>query len=559
MREPNNRRVRPIAAASACGAWWAFCEVVWNTAVPAENRVHLIRLAALGWVPLGPVALHALVIASSAMTARMRTLLNLVYGVECVFLLLALATPLLVPDVVRTPWSWAPVPGPLLPVQYAITAGCGAAGLLLFARSRTRERERGPRSLVSAGAILLPLVVGSVTDVILPLLGDHSLPRLATLSLACIGVTHVFSLLRWGDASLVPERLSERVLDNLPDGVASLSMGGHIRTVNERMATLLGTTADALIGSDFSAFLPAGMLSPARELSDEQSELTPVQGTAVPCSLSISIQRDRRGDAWGLLLIAQDLREVTSLRRRLDLSARLAAVGELAAGIAHELNNPIAYVRTNLSVLRELCDENRERTLSQRPLGDPKFADEMCEIVDESIEGIDRAARIVRDVREFSHSGAGERAPAELSELVEQSVRVARLQIAKDVRVELDLGELPPVECDAQRIKQVLLNLLVNAGQAVSAKGLIAVRTWRDGDFALVGVKDNGCGIAAEDQGRIFDPFFTTKPVGVGTGLGLAIAYGILQEHGGSIDVESQPGHGAEFRLRLPLSRESSA
>src|SRR4029434_45962 len=150
------------------------------------------------------------------------------------------------------------------------------------------------------------------------------------------------------------------------------------------------------------------------------------------------------------------------------------AVGELAAGIAHELNNPIAYVRANLSVLSEHIDTLRKAIPAGAPDIEPVLS-EAEKIVQESIEGMDRAAGIVRDVREFSHAGSGDRQIADLRDLVEQSVRVARLQMPRGTAVEIACDGLPSLECEPQRLKQLLLNLLVNAGQAVGDGGHIRI------------------------------------------------------------------------------------
>ena len=256
-----------------------------------------------------------------------------------------------------------------------------------------------------------------------------------------------------------------------------------------------------------------------------------------------------------------------TLRSRLLTSGRMAAVGELAAGIAHELNNPLAYVRANLSVLgdhfraieKELAGSAAGTALAPVLL-------EAEEIVEESLEGIGRAAGIVRDVREFSHAGSGERVAADPRDLVQQSVRVARLQLPANAEVDLLLGELPAIECEPQRLKQLFLNLLVNAAQAVGEGGRIGVRGCvRDGGIELA-FQDDGCGIAPEHLDRIFDPFFTTKPVGVGTGLGLAIAFRTVEEHGGRIAVSSDarrghrvPGVAAAVAVRLDCRRRRVA
>ncbi|HKA13977.1 MAG TPA: ATP-binding protein [Myxococcota bacterium] len=247
---------------------------------------------------------------------------------------------------------------------------------------------------------------------------------------------------------------------------------------------------------------------------------------------------------------AQDPREVSDLRRQLITSARLAAVGELAAGIAHEINNPLAFVRSNLTQLEAIWKE----------LGVLPAAPEHAEILrdvdalfEETIEGIDRAAEIVRSVRSIAHAGSAERVPTDLRPLLEDVLHVASAQLRSRVNVLREFDDaLPRVVCAPQQLRQVFLNLVINAAQAVEPGGHVLVATRPDGDYVIVSVADDGCGIPPHLMDRIFDPFFTTKPVGVGTGLGLGIAHQIVSSHGGEIEVESTPGHGTVFRVRLP-------
>ena len=262
------------------------------------------------------------------------------------------------------------------------------------------------------------------------------------------------------------------------------------------------------------------------------------------------------------MLVARDLREVVALRNHLVMSGRLAAVGELAAGIAHEINNPITYVRANLSVLREHWSVLRKALANvETPDALEEVISEGEELIDESLEGVDRAAGIVRDVREFSHAGTHVVEMADLNELLDQTLRVARLQIPKGVRIDKRLGALPLVPCQPQRIKQVLLNLMLNAAQAIESDGNICLITQHIDGEVVVRIEDDGCGIPDEFIDRIFDPFFTTKPVGVGTGLGLAIAFGIIEQHGGEIEVHSRLDEGTSIRAHLPVEppRENAA
>jgi signal transduction histidine kinase len=552
-RDPGNRRVWPIVGVSACAAIWAFCEIAWNVAATPEAALTWMRISAIGWVPIGPIAFHALMLARDRDTAAVRAWILSLYAGSAALLVAAFTSPAVILEPLHTWWGWTPVPGPAMALQLVVTGGSVAAGLVLGWSAVAPAAEERRRLLAVRFAIGVPLVVASATDVVLPMLGINELPRFGTLSLALIGGIHVWGFVRYGDSILVPEGLTARVFRTLPDGMASLTLEGRVRAANERLAELLGVRATALGGQAIGRFLSVDVLTLPREVRDLECRLLPDEGAPVDVSISTLLHRDKRGLPGGIVLIVRDLREVVALRSRLLTSGRMAAVGELAAGIAHELNNPIAYVRANLSLLREHVDTLRKE-LPGGPPGLGAVLAEAEEIVDESLEGMDRAAGIVRDVREFSHAGSGERQHADLRDLIEQSARVARLQLPRSAVVELDCAALPALECEPQRLKQLFLNLLVNAGQAVGDGGRIRVSgVVQDAGVELV-FRDDGCGIAPEYLDRIFDPFFTTKPVGVGTGLGLAIAFRIVEEHGGRIDVSSQPGAGTEFRVWLPLA-----
>ena len=555
-RDPANRRVWPIAGVSACAALWAFCEIGWHVAVDAEGALAWMRISALGWVPIGPVAFHALMLARDRDTALVRSWITALYLGSAALLVAAFTSPVMIQGAVHTWWGWTPVPGPAMTLQYLVTGGSVAAGLGLGWRGRQLPAEARPRLRAVHVAIGVPLVVASLTDVVLPLLGILDVPRLGTLSLASIAGVHVYSFVRYGDSLLVPEGFTARVFRSLPDGMAWLSLEGRLRAMNDRLAELLGVRAVLLAGRAFGPYLSVDVLSPPREVRDLECRLLPPGGEPIDVAISALLHRDKRGRASGVVLIVRDLREVVALRSRLLTSGRMAAVGELAAGIAHELNNPIAYVRTNLATLQEQVD------LLRKGLADPAAPSlagvlaESEQILDESLEGMDRAAAIVRDVRDFSHAGSGERSSADLRELILQSARVARLQMPRDARVTLALDGLPRIECEPQRLKQLFLNLLVNAGQALGSEGHIEVTGSARSDEVELRFRDDGCGIAPEHLERIFDPFFTTKPVGVGTGLGLAIAFRIVAEHGGRIEVRSSPGAGTEFQVWLPVAGE---
>lgn len=556
-RDPNSAANRQLALLSLGTAFWAICEVMWNTAPDAETALFYVRLSALGFVWIGPVCLHVFLAAAEERSPADEHLLAAGYGLAGVMLVLAWTTPWMHPAVVRTAWGWAYQPGPLFPVFFLLTlVGFGAglwSGIKAYRRyASPAERSQGVPLLLTLGGIL---VTASLTDAVLPLLGVQ-LPRLGTATLTLLGVSIAWSYFRFGYALLAPGRFAPEILESLSDGVLLARLDGRIRNANRGMARLLKQPVAALRGRGLHEVLPFVGIDPPRSFEALEGELDASPRRPIPVSVSGAVLRDKRDLPIGLVLVVHDLREVTALRDRLVTSGRLAAVGELAAGVAHEINNPIAYVRTNLGLLRSHWQRLTKEVEDRRGSGGEldEALDEGDDLIGECVEGIDRAAAIVRDVKAFSHAGSRERVSTDLAPLLERVLRVAAPQLRGRARVQLELDPgLPPVRCAPQELQQVFLNLILNAGHAVGAAGRIRIESYRDRDDAVVVVADDGDGIAPEDLDRIFDPFFTTKPVGEGTGLGLAISYQIVRNHGGEIRVESAPGEGTAFRVRLPL------
>lgn len=272
--------------------------------------------------------------------------------------------------------------------------------------------------------------------------------------------------------------------------------------------------------------------------------------------------------------VTADVTERVRKQQDRQQSQRLESIGQLTAGIAHEINTPTQYISDNIRFVRDsLADV--QRLLARLPglacdhpelgalLADIDagyLAKELPRALEQSLEGIDRVTGIVRGMKEFSHPVA-ERLPLDLNRAIQSTVVVAtnEWKYVADLRTELDPA-LPLVPVRHSEFNQVVLNLVVNAAHAIESgrqpdapRGLITVRTRQAGDWAEVAVTDTGCGMAPDLQARIFEPFFTTKPIGQGTGQGLAIAREIALRHGGTLDVESAPGLGSTFTLRLPL------
>jgi len=246
--------------------------------------------------------------------------------------------------------------------------------------------------------------------------------------------------------------------------------------------------------------------------------------------------------------LAEAYAELKSTESQLVQSEKMASLGRLVAGVAHEINNPVSFISTNVTPLRR-------RLAQAAAIAPPRVArtlSEAEEITGIMARGAERTAAIVKDLRTFSRLGEATRKAADLHEALEVTLRLLEPRWRDRITVHRDYGALPPVECDPSQLNQVFMNVLANACDAIAGAGNIWLTTRTDGDVVTIAIRDDGPGIAPDALRRIFDPFFTTKDVGGGTGLGLAISHTVVTTHGGRIDVESTPGHGASFRITLP-------
>jgi signal transduction histidine kinase len=255
----------------------------------------------------------------------------------------------------------------------------------------------------------------------------------------------------------------------------------------------------------------------------------------------------------------------------------MASVGQLAAGIAHEINNPIGYINSNLGSLQQYLqdlltivaayqklearlpvdEEIRGLQKLRQDLDLDFLKEDSLALLSESCEGVQRVRNIVQDLKDFSHVDSAEWQMVDLHKGLDSTLNIAHNEIKYKAEIVREYGDVPLVECLPSQLNQVFMNMFINAAHAIEEKGKITIRTGREDTSAWIEIADTGKGIAPEHLSRIFDPFFTTKPVGKGTGLGLSLSYSIIQKHQGRIAVDSCPGKGTTFRIVIPLKRVS--
>lgn len=278
--------------------------------------------------------------------------------------------------------------------------------------------------------------------------------------------------------------------------------------------------------------------------------------------------------------------ELQQTQAQIIQAEKMASIGQLAAGVAHEINNPTAFVSSNLHTMGqyqeemavllkrydtilaqltglELIDDFPEQ-ITEAIAAARKYSEEIdldfiredfSELIEESREGTERIKKIVANLKDFAHPGVQTQEETDINQGMDAAINMVWNEIKYKSELNRDYADLPPVWCYTQQINQVFLNLLINATQAIDKKGEITVRTRRSNGHVVVQVIDNGCGIPEEIQSQIFNPFFTTKEVGKGTGLGLSLAYSIIEKHNGRIELESAASEGATFTVYLPITK----
>jgi two-component system, NtrC family, sensor kinase len=383
----------------------------------------------------------------------------------------------------------------------------------------------------------------------------------------------------------------EDTLDHLHDFIIMTDTNHCIRRYNRILADMTGLPFNQLTGKDWRTLLQevgfkflnfntsTGELIHLRSARNYDINVYPIKDKHdVLTGYVISLN-----DTTELRATTQELEttldELNSAQSQIYQQEKMASIGQLAAGVAHEINNPMGFITSNLGSLDKYvgrlsefigvvdqamqgcCDEAQAGPVleARKRLKIDRILDDAHQLIIESQDGAGRVRRIVQDLKSFSRVDQAETALIDLNEALETTINIAWNEIKYVATMNREFGDIPKVKCFPQQLNQVFLNLLVNAAHALGdTRGEITVRTEQEGDQVLVKISDTGCGMPEEVQRKIFDPFFTTKEVGKGTGLGLSISYDIIKKHGGSIEVESEVGRGTTFAVRLPVDVEQA-
>ena len=402
----------------------------------------------------------------------------------------------------------------------------------------------------------------------------------------------------------------ELILNALGEGLFGEDATGRITFVNPAMEKMLGWAPHELVGKpsrdlfdgDTAGERERLLHSLADEISHTAGDRTILRkvGSLVPVDYTYAAIREE-GQIVGAVSVFRDISDrkaaqnelmcryakLLELNQRLEeaqgqllQSEKMASLGQLAAGVAHEINNPVGFVKSNIKSfsvqvkgllalisayeraepLLSAQSEARAAIAAAKKTADLAYVREDIEqLLEESMDGVERIARIVRDLKEFSYPENSGVRMADLHRGLDSTLNIVWNELKYKATIVKEYGQVPQIECDPAQLNQVFMNLMVNAAHAIEKKGLITIRTRIADAGVVVEIADTGKGIAPEHLTRIFEPFFTTKPVGEGTGLGLSLAYGIIKKHGGTITVQSEVNQGTVFSIWLPLAQNATS
>lgn len=379
----------------------------------------------------------------------------------------------------------------------------------------------------------------------------------------------------------------EQTVDCLPLLIIMTDGSGNIRRANRALADLVGRTLPELIGEEWQTLCrTAGF-----ELGDdwsagEEIHHGPTDRWFAIGTHDLRVQTEEKetarviimSDTTGQKSARESLEQAYALLKasqaQLVQQEKMSSIGQLAAGVAHEINNPMGFITSNLNTLRRYLDrlgeflQAQERglrgectsedvaSLKQRLKIEP-IIDDISSLIGESLDGAERVRKIVADLKSFSRVDQAESQLADLNECLETTLNIVWNELKYKATVIREFGTIPLIRCYPQQLNQVFVNLLINAAQAIEHQGEIRLRTGATEGAVVIAISDSGCGIPPEIRNRIFEPFFTTKAVGQGTGLGLSISYDIVKKHGGTMTVESDEAKGTTFTITLPYDPDA--
>lgn len=535
----------------------------------AKNTgIALLALKLTGLWPLGIALLFhfILVVTENSKLLRNKLTFLVLYGPALTFSILQLSTGLFTGEPIKQHWGWIySMPGNLILPALVNGWAIGLATISIFMcimydLKTTDQRKKQQARYVLIG-ICAPTTISVLAHALLAPL-QIEIPGLSTAAFV-FGIAFVgYAIWRYKLFILTPAAAAQSIISTMSDALLLISPRGKILTANQAALCSLGYKENELVGKSVEILFPeeekrqASPRSPVFEQMMKTKSMREIETTFLTkdtkklcISLSTSAMQGRDDVPHGIVCIARDIterkraeEEKQRIEEQLNLAGRLAAIGELAAGVAHELNNPLAAIQgfAQLLVSKNGLDETTRKDLET--------------IYKET----QRAGRITQNLLSFARRHKPEKSLIEINEALIKSLDLHSYRMkVENIELSLKLDpDLPKTMADFYQMQQVFVNIINNAEQAMTeayTKGKLCIETKKVGEMIQISFADNGPGIPEENLTRIFDPFFTTKAVGKGTGLGLSICYGIIKEHNGHIYAKSKYGEGATFVIEIPI------
>ncbi|MCG8591922.1 MAG: ATP-binding protein [Proteobacteria bacterium] len=557
VRDPRGRVSWLIGGVLVVAAVWSLLIVLWCAAPTPEAALPAMRAVGFAYLWLGPLCLDLIMQVRPSLSPRLHNARTLAYLLTPVLAMVHASTPWFIESAVATEWGYVYRFGPAFPLAYLFAAfwPALAVGVLIRTQAGGSELEgisgQGPiLSLAVAG----PLLVVTVTDALLPLL-EIPFPLLGTASIAGLGGVIWIWAYRLGLTAFTAAGFAREILETLPEGVALLRGQDTIRSINGTLSRLTETPPAALIGGSLGDLL----VDPRPADSGEyEALLRGRSGRTIPVSVTDIQLQDRRGSTTGRVAVLRDQRRVVELRRQLVTAAQHAAVGEMAAGIAHEVNNPIAFILANLNLLEQHLEHLGQKLAGESSADGPLDRSRSC--IQAANGAVGRVAGIVREVRGFAHKGSGEPELVDVTQLVESAVRLAMPRLRGRVEVSRDYRPVPLIPAAAQDLKHAFLSVLVSSAASCGGSGTLHIRSAATPCCIEVDVevRHQGPGLSEDALARIFDPLLHPSDAG-DVGFGLAMAYHVVRDQGGRIAVESRRPSVLCVRIELPVPEDEEA
>ena len=348
----------------------------------------------------------------------------------------------------------------------------------------------------------------------------------------------------------INQQYLQNILHFSENAIAVIGKNEEFISWNESAERIFGYTKKEILGKKSSFLLPEGdkykeeLKSIISEVDKKGSskiidtERKTKDNEIIPVQLHVAKFPGKDNEYTGRTVVITDVREVRRLQQQVDQSEKLAVIGQLAAGVAHEIGNPLASISSLVQILQRRCGRDFQKIQ-----------------LDNIKSNIDRIAKIVRELVDLSRPPSQDQVFTQISEVIKTALGIVKYdKRVKKVEFKTEFAEgLPSVKIVPDQLLQVFINMLINSLDAIGGEGIITVKTSMDDKNIIINIIDNGCGIAKENISKIFDPFYTTKEVGKGTGLGLSVSYGIIKKFNGNITVKSKVGEGCNFKIQIPF------